>query len=123
MQERMTSKEYLKQYGNPSPSNSKKKNPKYRNIKTKRHGIVFDSEKEANRYDELLLLERCKLLPILEDRLDSIYIKTPSLFMQMVHQRSLQYMWQILFTLILKQAKMLLRMLSLNTLQNCHSIK
>ncbi|WP_079864822.1 DUF1064 domain-containing protein [Acinetobacter baumannii] len=60
MQERMTSKEYLKQYGKPSPS--KKKSSKYKNIKTKRHGIIFDSEKEANRYDELLLLERCKLI-------------------------------------------------------------
>lgn len=31
---------------------------KYGNRKTVRHGIVFDSAREASRYDELLLLER-----------------------------------------------------------------
>ena len=31
---------------------------KYGNRKIKRHGIVFDSKKEADRYDELYLLEK-----------------------------------------------------------------
>lgn len=31
---------------------------KYGNKKTTRHGVKFDSKAEANRYDELLLLER-----------------------------------------------------------------
>ena len=33
---------------------------KFGNKKTEVNGIVFDSKKEAKRYGELLLLERCK---------------------------------------------------------------
>ena len=37
---------------------SKPKRSKYGNVKTERHGILFDSVKEADRYDQLLLLEK-----------------------------------------------------------------
>lgn len=35
---------------------------KYKNQKTQNDGILFDSKKEAKRYDELRLLERAKLI-------------------------------------------------------------
>lgn len=39
---------------------------KYRNIKTTLDGIKFDSRKEAKRYNELKLMERCGLIKNLE---------------------------------------------------------
>ena len=35
---------------------------KYRNLKTVRDGIIFDSRKEADRYTELLLLQRAGVI-------------------------------------------------------------
>lgn len=35
---------------------------KYRNIKTVVDGITFDSKKEANRYGELKMMQRAKLI-------------------------------------------------------------
>ncbi|RKY09323.1 MAG: hypothetical protein DRP56_02810 [Planctomycetota bacterium] len=45
---------------------NRKKQPKYRNIKTVVDGITFDSMKEAKRYRELKLLERTGLICNLE---------------------------------------------------------
>lgn len=39
---------------------------KYKNIKTTLDGIKFDSRKEAKRYNELKLMERCGLIKNLE---------------------------------------------------------
>lgn len=39
---------------------------KYHNTKVKRHGMTFDSKKEADRYDELLLMLRAGLINGLE---------------------------------------------------------
>lgn len=39
---------------------------KYRNIKARVDGIEFDSRKEANRYCELKLMERAKIISNLE---------------------------------------------------------
>ncbi len=39
---------------------------KYRNIKTIVNGITFDSKKEANRYSQLLLLEKAGEISYLE---------------------------------------------------------
>lgn len=39
---------------------------KYHNLKVKRHGMTFDSKKEADRYDELLLMLRAGLINGLE---------------------------------------------------------
>lgn len=39
---------------------------KYKNIKTTSNGIKFDSRKEAKRYNELKLMERCGLIKDLE---------------------------------------------------------
>jgi hypothetical protein len=51
------------------PENSashKVRAPKYRNKKTVYNGIQFDSRKEADRYQELTLLERAKVICHLE---------------------------------------------------------
>ena len=45
---------------------TKPKRSKYGNVKTERHGIIFDSIKEADRYDQLLLLERAGEISHLE---------------------------------------------------------
>ena len=39
---------------------------KYRNVKTEIDGIVFDSKREAGRYQELKMLERSKIITQLE---------------------------------------------------------
>lgn len=39
---------------------------KYHNVKTISHGIQFDSKKEANRYNELLILQNCGCISGLE---------------------------------------------------------
>lgn len=43
-----------------------KKRPKYGNKKVKRHGRTFDSIKEADRYDELLMMEQAGLVSDIE---------------------------------------------------------
>jgi hypothetical protein len=45
---------------------SEKKPSKYHNHKTLYQGIQFDSQKEANRYAELLLMERAGLVRNIE---------------------------------------------------------
>lgn len=52
---------------------TKPKRSKYGNKKTERHGIIFDSIKEADRYDHLLLLERAGEISHLE-RQGKIYL-------------------------------------------------
>jgi hypothetical protein len=50
-------REYLKRQGKLPPEEPEKpKKAKYRNKKTRVDGILFDSQKEANRYIELKLL-------------------------------------------------------------------
>lgn len=44
----------------------KKKRPKYNNTKVERHGKTFGSIKEADRYDDLLLLEQAGAIADLE---------------------------------------------------------
>lgn len=51
-------------------------NAKYKNIKTTVNGITFDSKKEANRYVELLLLQRANVISNLE--LQKKYVLIPS---------------------------------------------
>ena len=51
--------------GKPTPA-ERPKTGKYRNVKTEENGIKFDSKKEANRYSELLLLERAGAITNLE---------------------------------------------------------
>lgn len=45
---------------------TKPKRSKYGNRKVERHGILFDSIKEADRYDELLLLQKAGEIANLE---------------------------------------------------------
>lgn len=45
-------------YGYPLIPARKRKTNKYRNTKTKIGGMVFDSKKEASRYQELRMLEK-----------------------------------------------------------------
>ena len=52
---------------------AKPKRSKYGNKKTDRHGIIFDSIKEANRYDQLLALEAAGEISHLE-RQGKIYL-------------------------------------------------
>lgn len=56
----MTVKEYRATIAAP------KKKSKYNNVRTERHGIKFDSKKEAGRYDVLLLLQNQGLISGLE---------------------------------------------------------
>lgn len=50
--------EYLKRRGKPSPELEKKKKPKYNNSIVYVDGLMFRSQKEADRYGELKLLKR-----------------------------------------------------------------
>lgn len=62
---------------------------KYRNKKTKLDGIVFDSQKEAERYAELKLLEKAGLISELE--LQKKFILQPSFTYKGKKQQAITY--------------------------------
>lgn len=52
--------------------------PKYNNTKIEIDGITFDSRREAKRYSELKLLERCNAISQLE--LQKVFVLVPAQF-------------------------------------------
>lgn len=60
------SEEEFKKYVKTNSSSNKKRKSKYRAKKMELDGILFDSKKEAERYSELKMLERAKLITNLE---------------------------------------------------------
>lgn len=60
------SEEEFKKYVKTNSSSNKKRKSKYRAEKMELDGILFDSKKEAERYSELKMLERAKLITNLE---------------------------------------------------------
>lgn len=64
--EKILSQMKKKQTAPPQPIQKEKKTPKLHNKKVERGGKTFDSIKEANRYDELVLMERQGMIRNLE---------------------------------------------------------
>lgn len=55
-------------------TDKKGKTPKMRNQKVERNGIVFDSKREADRYDELLMMQKQGLICELERQKEYVLI-------------------------------------------------
>ena len=66
-----------------------KSKPKYHNVKTIVNGIVFDSKKEANRYKELLLLQKAGIITDLKRQVR--YTLVPSFNLNKKRYRETSY--------------------------------